>query len=84
MSFLLHRFPIHSVYDIGASIGYFSYLAASIKGIKPAVHAFELHPGAVEQFEQFARPLLIVTASFIFTTPACRTTMPANRPCGTA
>jgi FkbM family methyltransferase len=42
MSFLQHRFPIQTVYDIGAGTGYFSLVAASIESRKPTIHAFEM------------------------------------------
>ena len=42
MSFLQHRFPIQTVYDIGAGTGYFSLVAASIEASKPTIHAFEM------------------------------------------
>lgn len=44
MSFLLHRFDIRTVYDIGSYSGYFAMVAASKTGSRSTVHAFEMDP----------------------------------------
>lgn len=44
MSFLLHRFKIGTVYDIGSYSGYFAMVAASKTGSTSTVHAFEMDP----------------------------------------
>ena len=44
MSFLLHRFEIGTVYDIGSYSGYFAMVAASKEGSSSTVHAFEMDP----------------------------------------
>jgi FkbM family methyltransferase len=44
MSFLLDRFRIDNVWDIGAYSGYFSMVAASKTGSTSTVHAFEMDP----------------------------------------
>jgi FkbM family methyltransferase len=51
MSFLQHRFPIQTIYDIGAGTGYFSLVAGSIEDKKPTIHAFEMDPKRHQAFE---------------------------------
>ena len=51
MSYLQHRLPIKTVYDIGASAGYFSFVAASFEGDRPNVYAFEMNPKFLAMME---------------------------------
>jgi FkbM family methyltransferase len=54
LSFLLHRFDLRAMFDIGASRGFFALLAASTQGREVTAHAFEMSPpqyaGAVSDY----------------------------------
>ena len=52
LSFLQSRFPIQTMYDIGAGTGYFSLVAGSFEGRTPTIHAFEMNLRRHEAFQQ--------------------------------
>ena len=54
ISFLLSRFKPEVFFDVGASSGYFSFVAASHLTARPIAHAFEMQPNAVDKIHQRA------------------------------
>lgn len=54
LSFLLTRLRPKVFFDIGASIGHFSLVAASHLAAHPDVHAFEIQPPRIKKLEQVA------------------------------
>jgi FkbM family methyltransferase len=54
LSRLIQRFHASSVFDIGASGGYFAMIAASAIEAAPIVHAFEMQPHCVQRIEALA------------------------------
>ena len=47
-SFILHNFAIGTFYDVGAAVGFHTFIAASTEGKKVTVHAFEMAPRPYE------------------------------------
>ncbi len=54
ISFLLARFKPDVFLDVGASNGYFSFVAASHLMARPVAHAFEMQPKAVDKIRKQA------------------------------
>ena len=52
LSYLLERFRSATFFDVGASVGYFSRVAASNKHVATRAHAFEMRPDQVARMEE--------------------------------
>ncbi len=55
ISFLTGYFKTSTFFDLGASTGYFAFVAASHAHTRPRAHAFEMQPYLIEMIDQTAR-----------------------------
>jgi len=52
LSYLIERFRPATFFDVGASVGYFSRLAASNKHVATRAHAFEMRPDQIARLQE--------------------------------
>ncbi|MCP1336918.1 FkbM family methyltransferase [Futiania mangrovi] len=54
ISYVHHRFPVRTMYDLGASNGYFGLVAASYEALPAQVHLFDMTPANLDIMQAHA------------------------------
>ena len=65
MSFILSTFKVDTMYDVGASVGYYAAMAASLSGKSVTAHAFEMRRDRFHELMETAKQNDVISGKII-------------------